>query len=201
VETDPAVLEFHRRLLAGDPVVSAEVAERFLGELVRDTRRALLPGDDEHMADDAAADALLGYIERPVQFDPARGSLSRYLRMSARGDLRNLRAKEISRRRRLAPADVELVGEVGNRDERQGVPRVDVARVEQLEAAALDLAQSDDERAVMNLMLDGERRTEEYARVLEIDHQPVDYQRRETKRMKDRLKKRLERAGLPDSDE
>jgi hypothetical protein len=51
------------------------------------------------------------------------------------------------------------------------------------------------DRRVLRLMVDGERRTAVFAAVLGLDGQPAEAQRREVKRAKDRIKKRLERAG------
>lgn len=190
-EQDPTVLALHDRLLAGDPVASVDLAERFLEPLIRATRSALRPSDDEQLADDAATDALLSYAERPEQFDPSRMSLDRYLRMSARGDLRNLRAREARQRARRAPADVELAEVRGNMDSDE--PQTE--RAEELERDALAVAHNAEEAQVLQLMLDGERSTETYAAVLGIHRRPVEEQRRVVKRTKDRLKKRLERSN------
>jgi biopolymer transport protein ExbD len=49
---------------------------------------------------------------------------------------------------------------------------------------------------VLELMLDGERQTSVYVEILEIGHLSLEEREREVKKVKDRLKKRLERAGL-----
>ncbi len=51
-----------------------------------------------------------------------------------------------------------------------------------------------EERRVMDLMLDGERKTRVYAEALGLSGLPAAEQKREIKRVKDRLKKRLERT-------
>jgi hypothetical protein len=55
-------------------------------------------------------------------------------------------------------------------------------------------ALSRDDAAVLELMLDEERRTSVYAKALRIDDQPVAEQRQIVNRAKDRVKKRLQRA-------
>jgi len=52
---------------------------------------------------------------------------------------------------------------------------------------------SDGEARVLDLMLDGERRTPAFAAALGISHLPVREQRQEVKKVKDKLKMRLKR--------
>ena len=51
------------------------------------------------------------------------------------------------------------------------------------------------EQAVFELMRTGERETAAYVPVLGIEHLPEAEQRREVKRVKERILKRLQRAG------
>jgi RNA polymerase sigma-70 factor (ECF subfamily) len=59
--------------------------------VVRLKKRFRRVAEDEVMQ--AAADAMLNYIERPERFDPTRLALAAYLTMSAQGDLLNAIAK------------------------------------------------------------------------------------------------------------
>ena len=72
--------------------------------LVRWLRRAFPEVDDPAFYFDAATEAILNYAERPAIFDPARNSLSGFLRMSAAGDLRNC----LSRQRRVRNYEVPV---------------------------------------------------------------------------------------------
>ena len=56
------------------------------------------------------------------------------------------------------------------------------------------------EREAVDLIIDGERRTEVYAHVIGLQDRPWQEQVREVKRAKDRLKKRMQRLwrGMPD---
>jgi hypothetical protein len=49
------------------------------------------------------------------------------------------------------------------------------------------------DREVVELMATGERRTERYAVILRLTDQPPSVQRREVKRIKDRLRKKMQR--------
>ena len=53
-----------------------------------------------------------------------------------------------------------------------------------------------EERAVFSLMLDGERSTEVAAATMNIGHLAPAEQAREVKRVKDRIKKRIQRRGI-----
>ncbi|HEY4932843.1 MAG TPA: hypothetical protein VII23_14835 [Terriglobales bacterium] len=94
-----------QRLRAGDPLASADLAEACFQPLVRWLRRAFPGVDDPAFYDDAATESILNYAERPAIFDPARNSLSGFLRMSAAADLRNC----LSRQRRVRNHEVHGV--------------------------------------------------------------------------------------------
>ncbi|HEX5502911.1 MAG TPA: sigma factor [Thermomicrobiales bacterium] len=188
----------HARLLAGDPVAPADLAAAYLDHLARWllARNPLVR--DPHFHDEAAEDALLNLIKHPGSYDPARLGLTAYLHMSARGDLLNLLSKERRHRARRADlAAVELSPVVGKElwDTANDPARI-VER--QADAAAPpgptlpDLTA--EEEAVLALMRDRERHNDAYARVLGLADRPIAEQRREVKRVKDRLNKRLERA-------
>jgi hypothetical protein len=194
-------LEMHTRLCEGDPVAPADFAEAFLDCLATWLQRTNAR-IDPHICDEAAEDAILALIGNPRSFNPQRGTLDAYLRMSARGDLRNLLEKEARHRSRRAGIEaVEL--SAADRNHLQVI--VDPARiVEQAEELATPMRShipasvraslNGEEEAVLSLMAEGERKTEAYARILGILHLPPAAQRSEVKRVKDRLKRRLERA-------
>lgn len=194
----------HQRLLDGSRSASSDVAGAYVEPLVRRLRRKY-PNVDEHLWHTSAADALISYIKHPSAYDPARLDLEAYLFMAASRDLLNELAKQ---RRHLAHA-VELSAEV---PERRVNEFGDPARyVEQQEAVAEALAAARRplpervsgaltpvEASVIELIRDRVRRTSEYAAVMGITHLPPAKQRRRVNRMKDKLKKRIDRAGSSD---
>lgn len=194
-------MDIHTRLCADDPVASSDLAIAYLEPLAAWLRRTN-PSLDPHLGDQAAEDAILSLIGKPRSFDPAKSPLDVYLRMSAKGDLRN--ALERERRhssRRADLADVELRGAVGNlmqveRDPARIVEQESEWRDarEQSIPTAVEQALTPEERRVLSLMLDRERRTEVYARALGISAQPDGEQRQAVKRIKDRIKRRIKRA-------
>lgn len=197
----------HRRLLAGDPLAPSDLAVAYLDALAA-WLTAHNPGAHPHECQTAAADALLSLMKNPAAYKPELRSLQGYLRMAATGDLRNL-LKSTSRHtwRSLSFEDVELSGEARKLVQEDSDPADIVARREGETPSVIGLPAlpevvqavfTQEEQQVRQLMWRGERSTAVYAAILHIADRPVEEQRREVKRMKDRLKKRLQRAGVDD---
>jgi RNA polymerase sigma-70 factor (ECF subfamily) len=188
------------RLRLGDPTASSDLVVAYLDYLAR-WLRDQNPGVSTEDCLTAAEDALLALIKKPSSYDSKRGSLLGYLRMSAAGDLKNrLRAERRHALRRAALESVELSPEEGKylRDE-QADPawRLEIQQRSMASAKVVGTLRanlSPEERRVLELMLGGERKTQAYAEVLGLLGLPAAEQKREVKRVKDRLKKRLERT-------
>ncbi|GAC1639433.1 MAG: hypothetical protein NVS4B2_28880 [Chloroflexota bacterium] len=203
--TQEEALGLHRRLLEGDVVASSEVAMAYLDWLA-EWVIARNPSVDRHLCETAAEDALLGLMRRPASYKPERASLEAYLRMSASGDLKNALRSEARRRQRQANLEaVELSPDMrkylqdGDGDPARIVEIREWRDERMRETIAVPQAVLDglspQEREVLELMHIKERKTEIFAAVLGISHLPPDDQRSEVKRVKDRLTKRVERAG------
>lgn len=199
---DPAAASaLHRRLLDGDPTASYDFAAAYLGPLtswLREHNRRL----DSDFCEQAGGDAVVALIRTPPSYRPELGSLQAYLCMSARGDLKNLLRRETKHRTHRTPWEsVEHSPEGGkylSRDDDPSLPLQIAEEQEQAKAALPPSVQdglNEIEARVLELMLQGERRTSIYAAAMGITDRPADEQRREVKRMKDRLKARLKRAG------
>jgi hypothetical protein len=207
----------HLRLVSGDNTATSEVANLVLGPVVQGLRRragALLQGFGRTVREDliveAAEDAYLSYVKRPQQYAPqkAPGGLLRYLIMSAHGDLLNA-LPSAARHRHVAPLSlVELqaqarntrltlvggaAGDLGNPDERLDA-QARAAELDAQLAAQEALMETEAERKVLRHMAVGERSTTVFAHDLGLATLPPVEQQREVKRVKDKIKKRLERA-------
>ena len=189
--------ELHRRLLAGDPTASSHFAMAYFPSLVQwlcEHNRHV----DPEWCQEAAGQTVLDFIKRPEKFDPARGDLDSYLHHAAQCDLKNVLRKERRHRHRDLES-VELSPDGGKylgMDDDPAFPLelAEAAAATAVPAEVLD-GLSDAERLALELLRHGERRTAEFAAVLNFEHLPPDEQRREVKRVKDRLIKRLQRAG------
>lgn len=201
--------EIHARLVADDPVASAELANAFLDPLAAWVERNN-PRIDPHICVTAAEDAILSLIKNPKSYDPSRQALAVYLRLSAKGDLKNaLRSESRYRQRRTDLSAVELSAT----DRKSLQERTDPALVAERRAAEEEMEEvlaprpvpesvranlSRDEAEVLELMRDGERKTAAFANALKITHLAPQVQRQEVKRIKDRINRRLKRTGAND---
>ena len=193
----------HRRIHDRELVAPNELCECYL-ELLSDWLSARSPSIHPEDCCTAAIDALTDYFGHPEKYDPAKLELGAYLRMAARRDLSNLcRSEAKHQRRREADFRVEESQPVGNlfREEPQTV----LARRQEQEAASrlvedIRVACDEPERAVLALLIDGEREAIRYAAPLGVGHLPEKEMRREVKRVQDRLKKRIERKGEANDD-
>lgn len=187
--------KIHERLLAGDVTAPAELAEGLIEPLLQRLTKKYPQLHDSDLFYDAVTDALMSYIKRPAQFDPTKRTLIGFLVMAAEGDLLNALAKEKRRRQKEIPLeDVELEVSAGNSEIEEGNSETEPER-EKLRQALPRIFGDPKDLLMVELMMSGERTTEAFVKVLEIRHLPMEQQRREVKRHKDRLKKRLERYG------
>lgn len=184
---------FQRLLTGGDLLAQSDFAVAFLDPLIA-FLRATHPGEDEHALISAAEDAILSVIKNPGVFDPARGKdLAAFLRMAADRDLHNIRDKERRRQRTREDRDcVELPADDGNdpNEDEPELPSFDAPAIAEVIAAL-----TEQEQQVFNLMRGGERRTEVFAATLGLANCSREEQERQVKRVKDRIIKRLQRAG------
>jgi hypothetical protein len=189
-------LAIYHRLAAGDKVASAELAQLYLEPLIDWLHRRFRNLPEE--CETAAGEAILDLIRHPSRFQSGRGDLFRYLCMAARGDLLNLVKKERRHRsRQIAISIVEHGPHAGKYLGREHDPALEMEMGDPLRfrippGVIEELCES--ERRVWDLMLTGERRTTEYARVLNLADRPLAEQRRAVKQVKDRIKQRLKRA-------
>ncbi len=187
----------HESLLAGDVTAPAEIAEAYLPPLI-EYMRTRFPSVDPALVETAADDAILSYLQRPQQYDPEKMSLDRYLRMSARYDLRN----QIETRRRWEMASGESrVVELDAPAPEHEIEDTNALSVEAQVGILTSpvwprlqtLLQDPIDMEIVLLLMEGVRETSEYAAVLGITHLLPEEQAREVKRHKDRLKKQLRR--------
>lgn len=195
----PGDQALHARLLARDPTAPSDLAGAYLDPLLR-WALAQFSHADADLVEGATIDALLQVAERPEQYDPSRASLAAYLRIAARGDVQNALRSQQRRAAHHAPLEaVELSQRAGNVSVDVSSDPADlVATGEPLDPrlqAALRDAFDSTEWQVVLLMLDGERRTSVFARILGMDDLPDMDQARAVKQVKDRVQKRLQRLA------
>jgi RNA polymerase sigma-70 factor, ECF subfamily len=183
----------HNRLLSGDRTALEELAEILLPSLCRQLRRAF-PRSAHDIINDAVVDAIIGYGRDPSTFDPFRGpSLERFLyHVSWRNmaDLLKAGARRLARETEYARQVTDQ-----NRDTHIGGNTAFNASDGQSTWRLADAAGVvGRERAALRCWLDGETRTAPLAAALGAAGLTPSEQRREVKRFKDRVLKRLARV-------
>jgi hypothetical protein len=193
-------LSLHRRLRDGEASAPSDFAVAYTDLLVA-WLQAKNAGIDEDHCQDASHRAVLALIHRPDAYDPARAELAAYLQMSAQGDLLNLRRREGRHHRGRRPwRVVEDAPQAGKYLQRADDPVVAAVHDEEARRnveilAAVREALPEADRRVFDLMRAGERRTSAFSAVLGLLDRAPREQERDVKRVKDRIKKRIERAG------
>jgi hypothetical protein len=195
-------LPIHWRLVERDPTAPADLAEQLLSPLMASVRRTFPNLSHETLLDDAVVDAVLSYAERPEQFDPAKLMLMSYLTMSAKGDVLNAIKRRTKRQAREVSLEVveDFVDSRNTGREQHHMASADEVVIDRLESGRLarqlrSSARTPQELTLLQLIVNGERRTARFAAVLGLQHLTEIEQRRVVKQAKDRLKKRIERMG------
>lgn len=191
--------EIHALILAKDDLAFARLCDGYYEAVfskVKQFNRGIHAIDDTLIAD-VVTDSFLHYFRQPQRYDPEKQSLEYFLVMDAEGDLKNALQK-LKRSGKKFPKAVELPEEDGNSllDELSFTPFDALVQKEAgatLEKTLNTLFEKEQDVQLAQLMLAGERRTEEYARVLGIGHLPEEAQRGEVKKHKDRIDKVIRR--------
>ena len=115
--------------------------------------------------------------------------------MAAEGDLRNALAKTTRRKRReISIEDVELAGAGGK--ERLEAPGLDTRlEAQRMRGRIGELFKDPRDREAVELLIEGERSTEAFAKVWGLERLPAKEQASQVKRHKDRIKKMFGRHG------
>lgn len=189
--------QIHERLVARDVVAPAELAETLLVPLVSALRRKYANRRDADLVMDAVADALLDYSKKPQQFDPRKSRLFGFLRMVAERDLLNALAKRQRRTRKEKPLEIVELCRPARKEEGEAVRDLEGEdETSSVESRLCQLFADPTDLGIARLIVFGERSTTAYARLLRLEALPVEEQRKEVKRHKDRIKKQLQRSGV-----
>ena len=196
----------HKRLVDHEVTAFENLARIFLDSLIAWLVEINSTSISKSFCIEAAEDALIALVKSPHSFDPARKKrLAEYLRMSAQGDLRNILKRE-DRHRKKCLGGVELSSISGKYLAVYDDPSDSLRfreESEKITKAVITPARdglTEAESRVLDLILGRERKTAVFAKVLGIEHLPIKVQRVEVKRVKDKLKKRIERETKGDAE-
>lgn len=190
-ENDIELLEL---LKSGDDLALVRLCDDYYDKVYTSLCRfyATMHREEPTLLADVVTDTFLKFSRNPWSYKPEKLSLERFLLMDAEGDLKN----EWSKRKRQSKKwgnHVELSENIGNREETPLENMIQKEQATVLDKLLEELFPVEPDFGLAQLMLAGERRTEEYARLLQIEHLDLEQQRREVKRTKDRLDKVIRR--------
>lgn len=185
----------HERVLRKDPVAPPDVFRVFMDPIV-----AALAKHGRYEREDAydsVIDVLYSYLNNPERYVAQKGRLSTYLTEAAKKRARDRYRSTEARQRR--EQEFGRVFELGARSPKDSLEISVEARraVIRLEQSAL----GEEDRALLGLVLQGERSTLVMAEAIGLASLPEDDRRREVKRHRDRLMKWLARFGKEDPDD
>ncbi len=197
---DQAVLlALHKRLLAHDPVATEKLFTLMVPALEQHLHfrfPTLLPGIDPDIYLAAVYEALTDYFKNPHKYDPAKSSLMTYLKLACWRDMQNLLRKESRHVYGRISLDSSTFSPADGTDVADTVTAyLDSQRL----VTSLIQGMTSEERTVFTLMMEGERSTRVAAAALNFEHLEFAEQAKRVKRLKDRIKKRIQRRGLVQS--
>ncbi len=197
--SDEEGLRLYRDLCNNVATAPYDLFARFLPPLLAWLEQSN-PSVSPDLREEAAHLALVSFVQDPTTYDPDQLRVPAYLRMSARGDLRNLLQREARHQQGRVPWNaVEDSPDAGKYLGRDDDPSFRLRLAEEHgpndRAYEIVLAGCNEiERRVLELMRRGEKRTTVFAEAMGISDRPKEEQRKEVKKMRDRLAKRLDRA-------
>lgn len=190
--------EIHRLILLGDDIAFAKFCDEYYELIYEKVLAFNKPIFNEHetLIIDVVTDTFLNYFRDPSRYDPEKQTLERFLIMDAEGDLKNAWEKH-KRQTKNNVRSVELEEKKGNSIQDEELDPVNSLinkeDIEILYKKLKILFTDEKDIEVAHLMLSGERRSSEYARILQIEDRGSEEQKQEIKKQKDRIDKVIRR--------
>lgn len=194
ISLDKSYERFHARLMAGDdPIVTSEIAEALLPQLVSSLSLRFANLSDEQLIDGAVEDALLNYFADPSRFNPAKGTLLAWLWQCARNNLLNALKKQTTYLRKEKSVELEVAETVYQAEAEIEAALINRSVNEQTMQRLRAILPDQTDLRIVILMMEGNRETAVFAEVMSISHLPIEEQQKLVKQHKDRLKKAVQR--------
>lgn len=186
-------LKLHEELVAGSFIATAQLSELLLPKIFEALKKKFPNISDEHLIQTASNDAVLYYLKSPNNFDPSRASLLTFVLLRAKSNVLNF----LKTRKNKSEILVELP------EEETVYSNESVETIEELlilnehnEIVFLQLREllpDSLDRSVLELMINGERETLQFAKIIGVSDKSPEEQFKIVKRHKDRIKKVIQR--------
>ncbi|WDO13958.1 hypothetical protein MH928_04475 [Flavobacterium sp. WW92] len=193
-------IELHNLIKNKDDLALAKLYDLYSESLVAIIKSKYQQASkrDYLFAEEAVTEALFGYYRNPDTFNPELNTLKGFLEMAAKRDMQNILDREKNHlAKEHSPEDVELDETYWNRITRNNnIPDSDLINSELLGKIELELEKHFDNQKdiqIAKMILSGERETRAFSEILKINTLTIEEQRTEVKKVKDRIKKVLER--------
>lgn len=186
----------HEALLAGDRTASRDLVNTCTSQLYAILKHRYSVFSQETVQD-AVNDALIALIVHPERYSPSRGSLINYLVHIGANKLKDQLRSYRRRANELAVGGtVELAEAEANAHGGDGTGEWDAPAGADLlspdvEALLVEILPEPQDRRIWELICDGRTAVADFAEVIGIDDLPPEEQRREVKRHRDRVQKRV----------
>jgi RNA polymerase sigma-70 factor (ECF subfamily) len=182
------LVRLHERIVRAEVTAYDEMVAYLFDPLCRGLTRRM-PKVDPAIINDAVEDVLLDYLRRPGAYRPGLSRLDTFLSLAAIRDVLNSIRREARRSAAHRAASDEAL-HCG-----RGVvsPQIDV--LELPKALQITRTWASREQAFLAARIGGEKSTAVLARLLGAESEPALVQRRQVKRMTDRLRVRLRRLA------
>ncbi|MES2678590.1 MAG: hypothetical protein V4635_01840 [Bacteroidota bacterium] len=191
--------ELHALVILKDDLAFARLCDTYYEPVYKKIKafNRWISAEDETLVMDVVTDSFMKYFNNPQRYDPLKQSLEGFLLMDIEGDLKNAWEK-LKRHHKKTHQPVGLYDKNGNeiienRDLTAIDNLIDKENALILEQKLKALFKDEKDIQVAHLMLAGERRSSEYARLLDIEHLESEKQGLEIKRCKDRIDKTIKR--------
>ena len=191
-------LALHFHLRDQNPAAVADLCRAYLCPLIA-WLAARFAGVDPHHRETAVHDALMAYVKKPETYDPRVGIWRPTCGWRRGGTWQTFSSARASATKVAWRGPLSKIGRrsgtyQGRRSLSLELERDEEARQWQAFLDGVAENFTPEERCVLDLMLEGERKTTVYSKALRMEGLSAAEQEREVKKAKDRIKKRLERG-------
>jgi RNA polymerase sigma-70 factor (ECF subfamily) len=187
----------HNDLIAGRLTASAQIAELLLPKIYKALVKKFSNVIDEHLIQTAANNAILYYLKYPNKFEANRGSLINFVWQLAKSGLLNLLSSKENILNHNEFVELNEAETVYSNETRQDETIEQFLIIDeqdrQIYKQLYDLIPDPLDRAILELMMNGERDTALFAVVLGVSDESLEERRACVKKHKDRIKKFIQR--------
>lgn len=196
-QATPDEIELHNLTLDGDEIAFSKLYTLYSESIFHSLKRfyPAIAKKDDAIIMEAVSDGFLGYYQNPSTFNPQVSTLEKFLRLACERDLINIIDKEERKIKKMRFVEVEedfWNRKVGSEENPETI--LLQKESEQAETSQLqNVLKNDVDVELSKLILNGERKTEMFSKVLQIENLSFSEQQKIVKQNKDRIKVSLKR--------